>query len=172
MKTCSSSNCKEPKPLTAFYKDSSRSDSLSPYCKDCTKVQRQQYYDDNKEHIQAKVKARRISSKEQFRQYDLNKAHNNYEGILFQSTKADNIEHTISKHDIIIPDKCPYLDVPLTRLHGQGQLPTNASIDRIDNSKGYIKGNIQVISKLANRMKNHATKEQLIAFANSVLSME
>lgn len=173
MKLCH--KCSNNKPILEFYKDKSRNDGLSPYCKSCTKIQRHQYYSGNKEQIQSKVRSRRITDKERFRQYDLNKARDNYEGIIFQSTKyrakVANMEHTISKEDIIIPETCPYLDVPLTRIHGQGQVPTNASLDRIDNSKGYIKGNIQVISKLANRMKNHATEEQLIQFAKSVLDM-
>ena len=79
-----------------------------------------------------------------------------------------NIEHT----DIMIPSICPVLDIPIFyKRFGivKGPCINSPSLDRIDNSKGYIKGNIQVISHLANTMKASASKEQLISFAKWIL---
>ena len=52
-----------------------------------------------------------------------------------------------------------------------GEKPENHSLDRIDNSKGYIKGNVIVISRLANAMKNEANFEQLELFSENILKL-
>lgn len=77
-------------------------------------------------------------------------------------------EFNIEESDIIIPEICPILEVPLV-LGEKGNYEYTPSIDRIDNSKGYIKGNIQIISKKANSMKNSATEEELIKFCKNIL---
>lgn len=83
------------------------------------------------------------------------------------------LEHTISKNDIVLPEICPYLGIRIDyrRAKERGRLRSfdAPSIDRIDPTRGYVPGNVQVISDLANRMKSDATVEQLLAFAEGVL---
>lgn len=85
-------------------------------------------------------------------------------------TRAEEkgIEFNLTEKDIVIPKKCPILEVPLV-IGRKGDYEYSPSIDRIDNSKGYIKGNIQIISKKANSMKNCASYKELKAFCKNVL---
>jgi hypothetical protein len=121
-----------------------------------------EYYEKNKERISEAGKKSRSS---------------NYEQHLLSSVKnrcknRTGIECSITLEDIVIPEMCPYLNIPLTRIQGQGKVWSNASVDRIDPSKGYVKGNIQIISNKANMMKHNATHEELITFAKNVLFLE
>lgn len=65
---------------------------------------------------------------------------------------------TITAKDVVIPKLCPILGIVLrnTRVHSPGKrfpVPNSPSIDRIVPSKGYVPGNIRVISHRANRMR-------------------
>ena len=65
--------------------------------------------------------------------------------------------------DIQIPASCPILGIPLFIRQGNkdtGKNPNNPSLDRINSSLGYIKGNIQVISWRANDLKKNGTLEE------------
>lgn len=84
--------------------------------------------------------------------------------------KTRNLEFNIAVSDITIPQYCPVLGIELKVHRGRSGGESNSpALDRIDNSKGYIKGNIVVTSHLANMMKNSATNEELRAFAQWVL---
>ena len=69
-------------------------------------------------------------------------------------------EFTITKDDIVIPDKCPLLGIPLIK-NKTIQKGNSPSLDRKDPTKGYIKGNVWVISNRANTLKNDATIQEL-----------
>lgn len=59
------------------------------------------------------------------------------------------------------------LDVPIVRHKGEGRIGPQAdspSLDRKDPAKGYVKGNVWVISYRANAIKQDATLAELLAF--------
>jgi hypothetical protein len=68
-----------------------------------------------------------------------------------------------------MPSVCPILGIPLRYDNSKPQ-KDSASVDRFDNSKGYVKGNAWIISLKANFMKNNATIEELEAFCNNFLA--
>jgi hypothetical protein len=79
------------------------------------------------------------------------------------------LEFNLNKEDIQIPTHCPVLGIPLSTHKGtSGGRDNSPALDRVDNSKGYIKGNVLVISHLANMMKSSADQEQLIKFSDWV----
>ena len=62
------------------------------------------------------------------------------------------------------PDVCPALGLPLTAGNGgekKGQADTAASLDRLNPTLGYVRGNLAVVSSLANRIMTDATPEKL-----------
>jgi DNA-binding CsgD family transcriptional regulator len=83
------------------------------------------------------------------------------------SAKRRNIEFDIDFTDIILTTHCPLLNTPLNYSSNFND-PFYPTLDRIDNTKGYVKGNIMILSRLANSMKNCATFSQLEAFATNI----
>ncbi|MGK2864676.1 MAG: hypothetical protein ACSLE0_22290 [Chitinophagaceae bacterium] len=81
--------------------------------------------------------------------------------------RATNLEFNLDYDDIIIPKICPILEVPF-ELGTKTNYAFSPTVDRIDSNKGYVKDNIKVISMLANKMKNNATKEQCLKFAKNI----
>lgn len=87
-----------------------------------------------------------------------------------QRARQSNIEFSLSKEDIIVPEKCPILGIPLICHKGSpGGKKNSPSLDRIDSTKGYTKDNIWVISHLANQMKSHSSIKEMKNFAKWVL---
>lgn len=74
--------------------------------------------------------------------------------------KKKNLEFRIEKEDIVIPDTCPITGVKIEINTGKCK-QNSPSLDRIDNSKGYIKGNVRVISNRANHCKSNLSLEEI-----------
>lgn len=67
--------------------------------------------------------------------------------------------------------KCAVTKIKLEISSGRGlkeRSPWSLSIDRIDNSKGYIKGNVQLVVVMYNLCKSSWTHKDVMTFARSI----
>lgn len=153
-KTCN--KCGENKPVEEYYsrkcKHTNKDGSVShyeyrrPLCKGCWDKESRQWFRDNwLDHLvhQARNRARKKS-----------------------------LPFDITVDDIVVPERCPLLDIPIKQNLGAKSASKNSpSLDRIIPELGYVKGNVMLISYKANSMKNNASKEELITFAKNVLKL-
>lgn len=80
--------------------------------------------------------------------------------------KQRKLEWDLKVGDIQMPVDgcCPILGIKLAINEGASRAaPTSPSLDRIDSGKGYVRGNVQVISWRANSLKNNSTPEEIKA---------
>jgi hypothetical protein len=166
LKKCSV--CSEVKTKDNFYKDSRSKDGLSCRCKCCQairaseyrslnreriRISQKKYYDSNKEDINNKLKIRhRLNPKI------------NMLATAKHRAKQKGLPFNLTYDDIDIPLICPILNIPISVSDDESS-DASPSLDKIIPELGYVVGNIQVISKLANTMKSNANIEQLLAFA-------
>jgi hypothetical protein len=89
------------------------------------------------------------------------------------NAKMRCLENTLTEVDIPdIPEFCPVF--PWIRLvyrvgqtgRGQKAFDDAPSLDRIDNAKGYVPGNVRIISYKANKAKSDLTDRELIALGD------
>ena len=77
-----------------------------------------------------------------------------------QRARRKGLDYDLTPEDILpLPTHCPVFGFELEPNNGH-QNPKSYSLDRIDNSKGYVRGNVVVMSYLANRLKNDGTAAQ------------
>lgn len=76
--------------------------------------------------------------------------------------KRKGLEFDLTIEDFDIPTHCPALGIELVRNGGHVRY-NSACLDRIDVTKGYVKGNVVVVSDKANRIKSDATIAEIEA---------
>lgn len=167
MKICR--KCKQDKEVEEFSKDKSSSDGRCSMCKQCTNTYKKSIRTRARE-LQA-LKMQDSTYREYIRTRDREWRRNNpilhlYRGAK-KRAKEKGLEFNIEHSDVVITTHCPILGVEFVQ-GVKGDYQKSYSLDRIDSSKGYIKGNVRVISMRANTMKNNATYEELMAFALNI----
>lgn len=109
--------------------------------------------------------AYRKAHKEYFRDYERASRRKDPTGYLLktakQRVKKKNLDFDIVSTDISpLPKYCPALGIEIK--YGQTVCSgASPSIDRIDNNKGYVRGNVVVVSRKANAMKNDGSVDDL-----------
>ena len=173
--------CKENKNISEFGINKAYSDGYETRCKICRNkyaaIQRDKHREKtNKKYVE------RYHSDEEFRNHrlDTGKKSNKKSRLehpekwILHSAKTrakeKGWEFNLDESDIIIPKICPILEIDLLP-GGVGKQTFNSpSIDRIDSTKGYIKGNIRIISLRANMMKNDASLQELQKFNKNIIN--
>ena len=75
--------------------------------------------------------------------------------------KRKKLPFNIDIEDIIIPKNCPVLGIPIEVNVGGDRMSNNSpTLDKFIPSKGYVKGNINIISWRANSLKSDGTTEE------------
>lgn len=136
--------CGVERPLTSFYKQQAAPDGCGYTCKDCClKRERRYRYNNPKKFILKRARSR---------------------------ARKGDIPFNITDDDFAIPKRCPVFDIPLVinkdGYGGHGGWTDNSpSLDRIIPDLGYVRGNVEVVSMKANRLKNDVPIGDLITLA-------
>lgn len=95
-----------------------------------------------------------------------------YQNMLRNAKRTGRVVE-ITEADLVIPEVCPVLGVPLITDGSNGKnRDFSPSIDRIDNNLGYIPGNIVIVSMRANQIKGTASVEELEQVMNFYKSLQ
>lgn len=144
--------CQEKLPATMFYKQTACQDGLSYMCKKCMDKRRGKHVKENPVQYQTAIMVRGARNRAKLKQLNFD----------------INLEYVRS----LVVTHCPILGIPLEwstmRGNGMTTVPGSPSLDRIDPTKGYISGNVWIISHRANAIKNNATHEELKLVARAV----
>lgn len=165
-KICTS--CGEEKDIELYGIDKTCRNGIKNICKTCIAKYKQKIKDRANEQRRNVSQERRNERNRLTREW----LKSNVEKAILKQCKARSvrkgIEFNIELEDIIIPEYCPLLEEKLEPGTKEDYY-FSPSVDRLDSSKGYIKGNIRIISMLANTMKNCATEEQLLKFSKNII---
>lgn len=190
--------CGQIKPLEEFVKDNRRKDGHSTLCKECKRARDRAKYQERKndpeyhtKKLEHQAKYRK-NHKEQIDTYSYEynarpevierKAEwhqekngkksitDKIESMLVRAknrSEEKNVPFNITIEDITFTEICPLLNIPLNWKGGPRDKDT-PSLDRIIPELGYIKGNVRIISNLANMMKSYASAQELLTFSKNI----
>jgi len=145
------------------------------------------HYERNKEKVKAAVQRYREENAEKVREFGKEYRLHNKDKITAYwhktpvevrmlraaktRAKREGLPFDLELSDIVVPDVCPFLGIAICKHNKGSHQPNSPSLDKIDPTKGYVKGNVHVISYKANAMKRDASVQELLMFALGCTNM-
>ena len=160
--------CAKTAPCAEFISDRGLSTTL---CRDCNKQISSARYAANREEAKTQQRARRAArvaldpetvrneeSEQVRRKHRLDPIRYKLEKLKIRARKF-GVPFDLVAADIAIPTHCPVLGLAL-RGFGEGRAENAPEFDRLVPALGYVRGNVAIISRRANRIKNDGTLEE------------
>lgn len=182
-KSCS--KCNTTKSIHDFAIDKTHKDGHRSICKKCISQYMMSYAKHHSDEISNKRKSRYQTNRENELQknkenrikngwkWEIKRRENHRKNPINmmimaakRRAKSKNMEFNLSPQDFTLPEKCPVLGIPLHVSDTGNACDNSPTLDRIDNSKGYIKDNVVIVSFRANTIKNVASVEELEKVCN------
>lgn len=144
-------------------------------CLQCGKLRKLAWAASNTAILAKRARKRRAEEPQKFRNYDRVRYQSDPRLKMLtaakQRAKLKGIPFSITIDDIEIPDTCPLLGVTLA-ISGGMMGENSPSLDRIRNNIGYVRGNVLVVSYLANRCKGRLQADDLLKLASNLKTIE
>lgn len=185
MKKCN--KCGETKELSQFGKDKSRNDGLTVSCKICTAIYNKEIRKKHNEKRTEYNREYRLKNKEKYNEWERNYYRNNSDTLRGNAKKWRESESgTFRTLHIVAKARAKKKNIPyelddkvlmvLSEMQGHACAltgikfdfssnnqhrfrPFAPSIDRKENNKGYLWGNIQIVCVIVNKAKNEYSQE-------------
>lgn len=144
-------------------------------CKECYNKCREYYKTHREQEIRRAQKSNRNKDRDIENEKKRERRKKNPVSYILMGAKGRakkrGIPFDITHKDIVVPDVCPILGIPLCMANGSAS-GNSPSLDRIKPEYGYIKGNVQVISHRANTIKSDSTLDELRAIVRYLENQE
>jgi hypothetical protein len=152
--------CKLTKSLVEFKNCKGCSDGKTNTCKLCLANQKRHWVHRNWGRIISVRRARRELTRSSPRSIQASLYYN-----AKRRAKEEGIPFNLERSDIVVPPVCPILGLVLKPSSGTVS-DASPTLDRIYPDKGYVKGNVVVISMRANRLKSNASIDEIRKLAS------
>jgi hypothetical protein len=166
IKLCS--KCGLEKPLAQFNKDRTKRLGVSSQCKPCASQTASEYYTKNSEKIRSRITSYSHSYVPKYYRDRLSRLKNLLTKARLRTKKDFDPSLTPKDLDELWIDQegqCALSGLPLSIEANQS---TTVSLDRIDSTKGYMRGNLQLVTAVVNRMKQEFSQEDFLQMCETI----